>query len=248
MWLVGWLIRQALPGLKESCLSVLSLVFPEPTGCAFCGGRQQESLVCAACASECLLKPHDLCRRCCYPSRGPLDLCRSCWQDPPPFNRAVAAGVYVGPLRNAIVRLKYFGEKARAQPLGRVLANQVACSLQPPDLIVPVPLHPQRLAVRGYNQAGILARVIGKEFALPVREDVLLRHRSTGPQASLGYSARQSNVKGAFTVAKAWCIVGKAVLLIDDVYTTGATARACTEALLHAGARRVDIAVLAVDI
>jgi ComF family protein len=106
----------------------------------------------------------------------------------------------------------------------------------PADVIVPVPLHPDREAERGYNQAGLLARALAEQVGLPIREDGLMRVRATSPQVTLNAKERQSNVAGAFRVGKGH-IAGKRVLLIDDVCTTGATIEACAQALKAEGAQ-----------
>jgi ComF family protein len=108
------------------------------------------------------------------------------------------------------------------------------------DAILPVPLHPKRQAERGYNQSALLARRLGRVVALPVREDVLRRVRSTPPQVGLDRAKRRENVAGAFACPPDHpALVGKTLLLVDDVCTVGATLAACAEALRAAGAREV---------
>jgi len=106
----------------------------------------------------------------------------------------------------------------------------------PADVIVPVPLHARRLRERGYNQAALLARELGKGVGLPVLENALIRVRDTSPQVDLGAEERRENVRGAFHLPDDR-LVGKSVLLVDDVYTTGATLEACSLALKQRGVR-----------
>jgi ComF family protein len=115
------------------------------------------------------------------------------------------------------------------------------------DVLVPVPLHYTRLVMRGFNQSGWLAQAVAAETGRQVAVDALVRTRRTPSQAGLAGRARRRNVSGAFKVRKAgWAAVeGKRVLLVDDVLTTGATLSACTRALKQAGARHVDVLVLA---
>jgi len=115
----------------------------------------------------------------------------------------------------------------------------------PVDVILPVPLHRQRLQQRGFNQAGLLAAEFGRRLSMPVRFGVLGRQRATQPQTRLGRRERLENVQGAFAVAKPEWVRDQSVVLIDDVFTTGATADACGKALLQAGAAGVGVLTLA---
>jgi ComF family protein len=154
-------------------------------------------------------------------------------------------GLYEDPLKAAIQALKYHGKRQVAGPLGRLLAatyqRQVRDGTRVQfDALLPVPLHPQRQAERGYNQATLLARRLAREVGLPLREDVLRRARQTPPQVGLDKAKRRANVAGAFTCPPDHpALVGKTLLLVDDVCTTGATLAACAAALRAAGARDV---------
>jgi ComF family protein len=151
-----------------------------------------------------------------------------------------AAFEYGGPVQEAIVRLKYGGRSDLGAPLGGLVARAAVGSAA--DLVVPVPLHPVRLSERGFNHAALLAGPVARALGVPLRASVL-RRQARAAQASLGRDERLANVRGAFT---ARCrIDGAAVMLVDDVITTGATSAACTEALLGAGARSVTVVALA---
>jgi len=153
-----------------------------------------------------------------------------------------AAALHTDPLREAIHRLKYGGQRELAAPLARYL---VAVYRQPPwtsmtstlDAVVPVPLHPSRQAERGYNQAALLAHAFGESVGLPVVEPWLERIQATRSQVGLSARERHRNVARAFRAASAAC--GHTVLLVDDVFTTGATLMASARALLAVGARAV---------
>ena len=154
-----------------------------------------------------------------------------------------AAGEHGGALATAIHRLKYRNRPDLAQPLGHLLIGALPAELDV-DLVVPVPLHPRRLGHRGYNQACLLARVVGFERHLPTDATALRRIRDTETQAELGRRDRLANVEGAFRGAAR--LAGRRVLLIDDVATTGATLRACAEAIRQAGAAAVVPAAVAI--
>ncbi len=112
-------------------------------------------------------------------------------------------------------------------------------------MVVPVPLHLQRLRWRGFNQSLVLAQAIGHRYSMAVDPYVLERTRSTSPQTHLTEHERRANVRGAFTATAPERLAGKQVLLVDDVYTSGATVEECTRALLDGGAKIVDVFTLA---
>jgi competence protein ComFC len=141
-------------------------------------------------------------------------------------------------MRKAIHRLKYSNSRDLAAPLGEMMVSYWQDVHLPADVIVPVPLHPRRLRERGYNQATLLARELGKGVDLPVLENVLIRVRDTSPQVDLSAEERKENVREAFHCPDDR-LAGKDVLLIDDVYTTGATLEACSLALRQRGVRTV---------
>jgi len=161
--------------------------------------------------------------------------------------RALAAFVYGGALARAITRFKYEGRPDLARPLGDLLWSAVAphTSGLRDVILVPVPLHATRLAERGYNQAALLANRVAGRLGAPVRAMALARARDTPRQATLGRSERLSNVTHAFVVREPRVVAGRAVLLVDDVRTTGSTLRACADALTQAGVASVRTAVLA---
>ena len=147
---------------------------------------------------------------------------------------------------------KYRGKIQLARPLGLVL---FAAYLQfwrheEMDYVIPVPLHPKRFRNRGFNQAYLLVRdwnaMSARGFPIPlVMRDLLVRNRWTAPQAGLRRKERMVNLKNAFSVVDTETVVGKNLLLVDDVYTTGTTAEECATVLMKAGADRVDVLTLA---
>ena len=144
------------------------------------------------------------------------------------------------PVSGAVYRFKYKNRRR----FGKIFAQELADSYGglirrwAVDEIIPVPLHPSRLRKRGFNQAEILARELGERCGLPVRTDVLYRIRRTSPQKLLGRQERLQNLKGAFGVSADWTPCGN-VLLIDDIYTTGATLERAARVLKKAGAQKV---------
>ncbi|HWZ51237.1 MAG TPA: ComF family protein [Granulicella sp.] len=190
---------------------------------------------------------------------GPLSrearLCTACRLAPPAFDRAVAYGIYENKLRELIHLLKYDGMRSLAEPLGGLLAEAVLQleSEAPRDLlVVAVPLFRSNQRERSYNQSVLLADAaiarlqrMRPEWRLGARHDLLRRVKATESQFPLSARGRRRNLIGAFSVPDAAPVTGREVLLIDDIYTTGATARACSLELRRAGARRVWVATLA---
>ncbi len=188
--------------------------------------------------------------RCAGCSAGGSWLCLACRElcEPVRQGRVTAAGTYGGPLREAIHRFKYGGERALANELGELVAACVACDLATGvalDVVVPAVLHRDRARSRGYDQAWLLASVVAERTALPLRVP-LRRIRPAVPQITLDRAARAENLRGAY-VAEAGALRGARVALVDDVATTGATLAAATGALRAAGARTVRSYVVALD-
>lgn len=150
----------------------------------------------------------------------------------------------LNPLIDVLQRLKYGRDVSVTKILAAYMTERLPLTVDH-DLIVPVPLHRQRLRWRGFNQSAALARAVGRVAHRRVDPLVLSRVRATPSQVGLGVSERRRNVRGAFAVRRPDGLRGCSVLLVDDVMTTGATADACARALLSAGAQSVRVAVLA---
>jgi ComF family protein len=223
----------------------LSLFFP-PT-CVGCGRIGE--LFCAACAQAVEATPHPQCATCGQYQPVATAACPNCLRQGDRSLRLTrAAGLHTAPLREAIHAFKYEAQTALAPLLARYL---VAVYAEPPwstlatgsalpqaiTAVVPVPLHKERLAERGYNQSELLAAHFCRVVGLPLQPAWLARVRETRQQVGLAPGERQSNVAGAF--AASGDVAGQSLLLIDDVYTTGATLRACAQAARAAGAHAV---------
>jgi ComF family protein len=181
-------------------------------------------------------------------------LCRHCRLASPPFELAVAHGLYQGTMRSLLHLLKYEGLEPIAQRVGELIASRVSAisGLPMKMMVVPVPLFKNRRRERGFNQAEVLARAVARamrrmwpEWEGAFAPGVLARQRATESQAGLSPNQRRRNLRGAFFVPDPSRVQGRDVLLIDDIYTTGATARACSQALKQAGAASVWVATAA---
>ena len=229
-----------------------------PPRCRHCRGRiaKDEDYFCHACREKIRLVSHPLCTACGRPfldTSGEDHLCGACLTRAPSFQEARAWACYPGeeseghPLREIVQRFKYGRKVSLGKPLGRLMARgcREFLAAHPADMVIPVPLHPRRLRWRGFNQAVILAREVGRLEKIPVDPFILLRSRETPPQTQLAEEERRKNMRAAFAVNPAKPIEGKTLLLVDDVYTSGATVNECSRTLLRAGAKEVYVLTLA---
>lgn len=176
----------------------------------------------------------------------PGQLCGACIADKPAYDRARGALIYGDISRDLVLALKH-GRRDGLNLFAGWMAQAGEELLAEADLIVPTPLHYLRLVTRGFNQSMWLAAALGRRTGVRVSADALMRVKRTPMQGGLSHDARRRNVQGAFKVRKGRenLITGKRVLLIDDVFTTGATAEACARALKRQKAASVDVLTLA---
>lgn len=214
--------------------------------------------ICADCLGGFLPAESPVCCVCgfVFKSReGEDHLCGKCIELPKRFGKARAAGLYYRTLMEIVHSFKYKGKLQLAGPLETLLFSVLMrhWNINDFDLVVPVPLHVKRFRERGFNQAYVLVKNLEKQAerfmhepgGLKIGRNVLERTRYTEPQTGLGREKRMKNINGAFMVRDASAVEGKRVLLVDDVYTTGATADECAKALLESGAVSVDVMTLA---
>jgi len=162
-------------------------------------------------------------------------------------SRIICLCDYSGIIKDALVRFKFHNRPGYGKTLASLLADKVTSFAADSgfDLITCVPLHPNRLIERGYNQSEILCRELGKRTGMPVNTHILKRIKNTQAQSLLAGKERYSNVKEAFQVVDAEPVRGKSVLLVDDILTTGNTLNECARVLKNAGAAEVTAAVIA---
>jgi len=229
--------------------ALLDLVLP-PT-CAGCNEvLDQAHALCPDCWSRLTFISRPCCDTCGHPFAYAVPertLCGACLRELPPFAHARAALLYDDASKAFILGLKHADKTDTAPLLAKWLARAGAELFGEADVLVPVPLHWTRLFARRYNQSALLAQALARLVEVPVDVDVLVRHKKTPSQGHMSVKARARNVRGAFRVPpqRRACVWGKRVVLVDDVYTTGATVRAAAKALLRAGAVRVDVVTLA---
>lgn len=222
-----------------------------PPRCLACGVIVDASAaVCGACWSGIGFIVDPLCQRCGRPfefevaGRG---TCGRCLAEPPVFHRARSAVLYDDGSRSLLLRFKHGDGLHMTGLFGAWITRAGAELLADADLLMPVPLHRSRLFARRYNQAAVLTLDLASRTGVMADVDSLLRTRRTPSQGALSRSARDRNVRGAFRVAPgaAPVIQGRRIVLVDDVFTSGATVSACARALHRAGAEQVDVLTIA---
>ena len=232
---------------------LLDLVYPRD--CCGCGATLpvgDESDFCPTCCTSIRILREPVCHVCGGPALTSSGApCGGCARRPPWFRRARSWAYYStdseekNPVARALWALKYHGRVDIGRRLGRALARRCPFDPGEHDCIIPVPLHPARLRRRGFNQAWILAVPVASRLRVPIAGTLLRRLRPTLSQVTLPERDRRRNVRGAFTAVARTPLNGLRVLLVDDVFTTGATLAECARALRAANAETVDALTLA---
>lgn len=224
-----------------------------PRECVHCGvllDFRERDYLCPGCLA--LLEPVEapVCERCGIPleitPRGPVT-CRACRENPPAYRRARSALFFSGPGGSLVRAYKYSANPYLSGVCLRLLraGGEKWYDWEEYDRVVPVPLHPRKTRERGFDQAAVLAAGLSRKTGIPLDRRSLVRIRYTGTQTRLNREARRENIREAFRVTGADRVRGASLLLVDDVYTTGATVNECAATLMKAGANNVDVLTLA---
>jgi len=245
----GGLAGLVLQGGQRLALALLDQLYPP--ACAACGTPIAEGVgLCAKCFAGLQYITAPLCPVLGLPfevALGPDAVSAEALADPPPFARARAAVRYGEVAQALVTRLKYGDRTELAQFCARLMvgAGHELWTARP--LLLPVPLHPSRLRFRRYNQSYLLAKALGHQLDLDVDPFLVRRHKKTRSQIGLSGDGRARNVQGAFSAHPEALvrIRGRRVVLVDDVYTTGATVKAVARTLLRNGANEVDVLTFA---
>jgi ComF family protein len=224
-------LKHALKQLSQTLL---------PGSCLLCGADSGTQLLCTGCHADLPPAPQQRCPQCGEQTTH-SERCGACLKDPPAFTHTTAIFSYEFPVDRIIHAFKYGHQLAIADWAAEIVAQALAG--QQYDLIIPLPLHPDRLRQRGFNQSAEIARRLGKKLGLALDYTSLIRTRATTPQAELALKERAGNVRCAFECQND--LSGQRLLLIDDVMTTGATLREAARILKLHGAAQIDIAVIA---
>lgn len=205
--------------------------------CYLCRGASNNGVLCAPCSEDLPRLPQSRCPRCALPV-ATATACGRCLRDPPAYDATVAVFDYAFPADTLIQGLKFRGELALARLMADQLVDEIeAGTAQGIGLVIPAPLHDERLAQRGFNQSMEIARTIAARLRIPLCADLCERVRATPAQTDLPWKGRHDNVRGAFRCRRA--PDAKAVAVVDDVMTTGATLNEIAATLKASGAARV---------
>jgi ComF family protein len=220
-----------------------------PPCCAACQARLSVPAgdrLCHDCLESIRLIEPPVCTVCGRPFHGPQGtghMCGQCIRNPPSFDTARSVFQFQGSVKTLIHRIKYNDDGYALRALSSLAMEYMLPDHLKLDMVIPVPLHSKRLRKRGFNQSLRLARTIFPH--IPLGMDILARTLNTKPQTELSMKERPGNVRNAFEVASPLLEGMKTILLVDDVYTTGATVRACAKALKKAGAKEVHVFTVA---
>lgn len=221
----------------------LDALFPSNIYCISCGNlidRSRPYAICDHCAEKFHWLGKNTCAKC-----GKIvskdykhDLCYDCRQFDHIFEKGYTCVEYGLYERGLMMDYKYKGKAYIGRKLGDILYDRISLEALTIDFIVPVPMYKKKEQKRGYNQAALMAKQLGRRMGVPCIQELLVRTRDTIPMKGLGSLERQENLRGAFDISavKQYDIKKKNILLIDDIYTTGSTADACSDVLCRAGA------------
>ncbi len=232
---------------KISSLSKLAELILFPSFCELCSSLlelSEERIICRSCWERMIPYSLSYCLCCGHFFEGSVEphLCQECTATRPPFTYHRSYGRYRGKLKDAILLYKY----RYFQVLGGNFARLILRTLGKDeniwwkaDVIIPVPLHPKRKKMRGFNQAKIIAEKLARLRGIKLEDGVLAKVKNVPPQTLLEMDEREENVSGAFRVVDEDKIRGKTIILVDDVYTTGSTVKECSSVLRKAGAKEI---------
>ncbi len=237
--------------LREISQGVVELLFPPEERCPVCS---QEDCLHHGLGRNCIRKialiTPPVCEKCGRPLRLESigrKICEQCNETRYYFSKARSVAVYEGALREYLTELKYRYRPDLGEALGVLLVEWVKNhhEYQKMDLIIPIPIHRQKLMARGYNQAELLANPLQRYLGIPIKNDIILREKITLSQNALHKEQRFINISKAFRVLDAKPLEGAKVLLVDDIFTTGATVSEAARVLIRAGAYEVKVLTLA---
>ena len=244
-----------IPSIKKyisTYLKYAELLF-FPSFCKLCLEpleANEDRVVCRSCFESLRLRSSSFCLSCgrFFQDSDEPRLCIQCLKKKPGYSLHRSCGQYTGKLKEFILLYKYRRYKILGRDLAKFMLRTLGKSEEiwwGVDAVIPVPLHPKRKRHRGFNQAFVLAKIIAREKNKTLITNCLVKAENRLPQTAVEAKERGVNIKGAFVVKKAGNIKDKVILLVDDVYTTGATARECSDTLLKAGAKEVRVITLA---
>jgi len=239
-------MKRIIESIKDG---IAEAIFPSNIYCICCGSLIDSSRQYALC-DVCVKKFHWITGRTCekcgkaLPDTYRGKICYDCMRLDHVYEKGFSCLTYGLHEREVLLDHKYNGKGYLAAKFGDILYDRISCEDIRPDVIIPVPISAGRLKKRGYNQSALMARQLSKRWGVPIDESILVRRKETTLLRSLNPADRRLALSGAFAVKAEYRLAGKCVLLIDDIYTTGATADTCSSVLMDAGADKVYVLTL----
>lgn len=226
--------------------TILDILYPRR--CPVCGEitKPAGSLICPSCFRKLSFVQPPVCKKCGKEVQDEtVEYCRDCARHPHTFEYGIALLNYDETAKRSVAQVKYNNKREYLDFFGTALAVRFEKQIRAMnvDFLAPVPVHRSRLRKRGFNQAEVLADIMGRRLKIPVEPAALVRFRKTQPQKELSAAERLKNLSGAVKADRK-LTEGKRILLVDDIYTTGSTMEACSRALAEAGAEKVFFAVI----
>ncbi|MBQ5699633.1 MAG: ComF family protein [Lachnospiraceae bacterium] len=226
--------------------AILNILFPRR--CPVCGGivKPAGRLICPSCFRELSFVKSPTCKKCGKEIEDEtMEFCEDCMAHRHTFEYGMALLNYNDAAKNSMVQIKYHNKREYLDFYGAALAVRFEREIRKMkvDAIVPVPVHPSRRRKRGFNQAEVLAKILGERLGIPVKSELLKRTKKTLPQKELTVGERLKNLSGAFWAGEIPSDIRR-VLLVDDIYTTGSTVEACTRVLKASGVETIYFVVI----
>ncbi|MCI9515488.1 MAG: ComF family protein [Lachnospiraceae bacterium] len=227
--------------MNRQLQKMLEILYPRH--CPVCHEivKAHGALICPGCRKKLLPIREPICKKCGKPIADPAqEYCEDCRTRRHLYTRGRAALLYTGEIKESVCRMKFHNKREYIDFYGAYMAEILGKKILEwgAQALIPVPLHRSKLRRRGFNQAELLAREIGRALGIPVRPDIVQRVRKTKPQKELLYRERQNNLKGAFKISQ-YDVKLKKIVLVDDIYTTGSTVDEIAGRLLEQGAKEV---------
>ncbi len=239
------------PVIKDILSGLIDLVFPR--NCTLCHGHDLSTAkdpLCPICFQRLPFNKPPFCLKCSRRLKTCSEggLCSDCYRHPPNFDYAWGATAYTAPLTHLIPTCKFYNKTALKTTFSKIIYEFLKRYEIPikADMLLPIPLHPTRLRERGYNQSALIADCLSPLLGIPVCSGGMERKRYTRRQSELGQKERFTNIRGAFKITTPSMFIGRHILLVDDLLTTGATASEAANVLKAAGTVKVGVLTLAI--
>jgi ComF family protein len=231
--------------IKTSFEAVKNIIFPNL--CFACESKTPNKYLCAPCQQQIEYLTPPLCRRCSAPLKNTsTEICKNCFDTPFSYNKAIAAVAYKNPVISLIHSFKYNHCKYLSGFLSSLITahfSKIGLSVNEFDFLTTVPMHREKLKMRGFNQSELLGQCLSNHFKKPFKNDIIYRKRFNPSQTKFRKEKREKNTEKMFEVKKD--LKGKKIIIVDDIFTTGATVNACAKELKNNNAQNVLVVTLA---